>query len=207
MPIVHQRAPLNRTTLIYRKAGQRWRATIAYMMSAWHAGFSAPDLRKVMMTMVKLSMLALSSALLLAGCAVEFQNAQPAQEVARLSKPPGSVYVGWRVFQDRCASCHGAAAAGGVGAPNLLPLVRDMGSRQFVSLVLKRYDWGLPPAQARGDSAAQAALVETIVQRREEPLTMPAWQGEPRVQAHIADLYAYLSARAQGTQGPDRPEQ
>ncbi len=148
------------------------------------------------MTMVKLSMLALSSALLLAGCAVEFQNAQPAQEVARLSKPPGSVYIGWRVFQDRCASCHGAAAAGGAGAPNLLPLVRDMGSRQFVSLVLKRYDWGLPPAQARGDSAAQAALVETIVQRREEPLTMPAWQGEPRVQAHIADLYAYLSARA-----------
>jgi hypothetical protein len=36
-------------------------------------------------------------------------------------------------------------------------------------------------------------------------LTMPAWQGEPRVTAHIVDLYAYLSARAQGTQGPDRP--
>ena len=192
-------------------------------LSQWHvlqaewavryAGFAAASKRKVM-TMAKFSMLALklgggalASALLLAGCAVEFQNAQPAQEVARLSKPPGSVYVGWRVFQDRCASCHGAAAAGGAGAPNLLPLVRDMGSRQFVSLVLKRYDWGLPPAQARGDSAAQAALVETIVQRREEPLTMPAWQGEPRVQAPISDLYAYLSARAQGTQGPDRPEQ
>ena len=31
------------------------------------------------------------SALLLAGCAVEVENRQAAQEVARLSKPPGSV--------------------------------------------------------------------------------------------------------------------
>ena len=40
---------------------------------------------------------------------------------------------------------------------------------------------------------------------RQGAIQMPAWQGEPRVQAHIADLYAWLSARAQGTQGPGRP--
>ncbi|MDD3936131.1 hypothetical protein [Rhodoferax sp.] len=28
---------------------------------------------------------------------------------------------------------------------------------------------------------------------------------EPRVNAHIMDLYAYLWARAEGTQGPQRP--
>jgi len=156
--------------------------------------------------MKRLLLPVLSSALfLLGGCAVEFQNAQPAQEVARLSQPPGSAYIGWRVFQDRCAGCHGTAAMGGRGAPNLLPLVRDMGSRKFVSLVLKRYDWGAAPEQAKRDSAALDALVDTIVQRREPPLTMPAWQGEPVVQAHIADLYAYLSARAQGAQGVGRP--
>jgi len=44
-----------------------------------------------------------------------------------------------------------------------------------------------------------------IMQRKEAPLSMPEWQGEPRVNAHIVDLYAYLSARAEGTQGPDRP--
>lgn len=151
---------------------------------------------------------AFASALLLAGCAVEtveWQNRQAAQEVARLSKPPGSVYLGWRVFQDRCASCHGPDATGTGIAPDLLPRVRDMGSRRFVSLVLQRYDWNLPAAQASGDSAAREALIEVIMQRREAPYTMPAWQGEPRVSAHIVDLYAYLSARVEGTQGPGRP--
>jgi len=150
---------------------------------------------------------ALASALLLAGCTVEVQNKQAAQEFARLSKPPGSVYIGWRVFQDRCAGCHGLAATGTSGAPDLLPRIRDMSSRRFVSLVLTRYDWSLPAAQASSDSAAREALIEEIVQRKEGALTMPAWQGEPRVNAHIVDLYAYLSARAEGTQGPDRPAQ
>jgi hypothetical protein len=148
------------------------------------------------------------SALLLAGCAVEVENRQAAQEVARLSKPPGSVYIGWRVFQDRCAACHGAVATGTAGAPDLLPIVREMGSHQFVSLVLKRYDWNLPAAQASSEGATREALIEDIVQRKEKyMLTMPAWQGEPVASAHIMDLYAYLSARAQGTQGPGRPAQ
>jgi hypothetical protein len=78
-----------------------------------------------------------------------------------------------------------------------------MGSRRFVSLVLTRYDWAMPPTQA--GSAAREALVEDILQRRSAALTMPAWQGEARVSAHIADLYAYLGARAEGTQGVGRP--
>jgi mono/diheme cytochrome c family protein len=150
---------------------------------------------------------AFTSALLLAGCAVEVQNTQPAQELAQLAKPPGSVYTGWRVFQDRCAACHGSAGSGGTGGPDLLPRVREMGSRQFVGLVLQRYDWGLSPAQAGSQSAAREALIDEMVQRKQGMLTMPAWQGEPRVSAHIVDLYAYVSARAQGTQGPGRPVQ
>jgi cytochrome c5 len=159
------------------------------------------------MTMPESSMsaLVLASALLLGGCAVEVQNTQPAKEMAEQAKPPGSVYTGWRVFQDKCAGCHGAAATGTAGGPDLLPRVREMGSRRFVNLVLTRYDWNLPAAQAGSESAAREALVEDIMQRKQGMLTMPAWQGEPRVSAHIADLYAYLSARAQGTQGPERP--
>jgi cytochrome c5 len=149
---------------------------------------------------------ALATALALAGCAVEWQNPQPAQELTQAAKPPGSIYTGWRVFQDKCAVCHGPAAMGMAGAgPDLLPRVREMGSRRFVNLVLRRYDWNLPAAQAAGESAARDALIEAIVQRKEGLLTMPAWQGEPRVSAHIADLYAYLSARAEGTQGTGRP--
>jgi len=144
-------------------------------------------------------------AIALAACAVQVTNTQPAQELERLSRPAGSVYVGWRVFQDRCAGCHGPAASGGPGAPDLLPIVRTMGPRQFVDVVLRRYDWKLPASQAAASSAAREALLDRVVQRREEPLTMPAWAGDPPVQAHIVDLYAYLSARAAGTQGTDRP--
>ena len=144
-------------------------------------------------------------AMLLAGCAVELQNVQPAQEYAQQTKPPGSVYTGWRVFQDRCAGCHGPAATGTANAPDLLPRVREMGPRRFVGLVLERYDWALPPAEAGSTGAAREALVERLLQRQDYPLAMPAWQGEPSVSAHIVDLYAYLSARAQGLQGTGRP--
>lgn len=73
------------------------------------------------------------------------------------------------------------------------------------SRVLYRCDWALPAARGAGEGAAREALVEEILRRREGALQMPAWQGEPRVQAHIADLDAWLSARAQGTQLPGRP--
>lgn len=143
---------------------------------------------------------------LLAACTgVEVQNVQPAREMAEQARPSGSVYTGWRVFQDKCARCHGAAATGSTQAPDLLPRVREMGSRRFVAVVLRRYDMSLPAAQAAGEGAAREALIEGILQRREGALAMPAWEGEPRVNAHIADLYAYLSARAEGAQGPGRP--
>lgn len=142
---------------------------------------------------------------LLAGCAVDWQNRHAAQEVAQLSAPPGSVYLGWRVFQDKCAGCHGAAATGTSNAPDLLVRVRDLGSRDFVSRVLQRYDLSQPATQPGSGRIAGEAQVEVVMQRKEAPLSMPAWQGEPRVNAHILDLYAYLSARAEGRQGPERP--
>ncbi len=141
----------------------------------------------------------------LGGCAVEVQNTQPAKELAQAARPPGSVYTGWRVFQEKCAGCHGPAASGGAGGPDLLPRAQEMGARRFVGLVLQRYDWGLPPGQAGSQGAARETLIDEVVQRRQGMLTMRAWEGEPTVSAHIADLFAYVSARALGTQGPGRP--
>jgi mono/diheme cytochrome c family protein len=162
------------------------------------------------MTHIQRSLLAgsvLASVFLQSGCAVEVLNTQAAQELKHASQPPGSVYAGWRVFQDKCASCHGPAALGTAGGPDLLPRVRDMGPHQFVSLVLKRYDWSHAGVQPGSTGAARDAMVEELVQRKNYGLTMPAWEGEPRVNAHIVDLFAYLGARAQGTQGPGRPVQ
>ncbi len=145
------------------------------------------------------------AAVLLAGCAVDWQNRHASQEVAQLSAPPGSVYLGWRVFQDKCASCHGSTATGTSNSPDLLSRVRDLGSRGFVSRVLQRYDLTQPATQPGSGQASGEAQVEVVMQRKDAPLSMPAWQSEPRVNAHILDLYAYLSARADGRQGPERP--
>lgn len=156
-------------------------------------------------TMAKSSMVVGLMLAMLAGCAVEIENTKAARELEQRSRPPGSVYAGWRVFQDKCAVCHGSAATGSAQAPDLLARVRGMGPRQFVDLVLLRYEWTVPPTQAARSSPEREALIDDIVQRKKGAITMPAWQGEPRVNAHIVDLYAWLSARAEGTQGPGRP--
>ncbi|HPP82079.1 MAG TPA: c-type cytochrome [Rubrivivax sp.] len=147
----------------------------------------------------------LAAALALASCSVELENRKPAQELARAAEPPGSVYTGWRLFQQHCARCHGSDAGGTSAAPGLPARVGAMGPRQFVDLVLRRYEWIVPAEHGGGDSAARETLAEEIVQRKDPALSMPAWRGEPNVDAHILDLYAYLAARADGTQGPGRP--
>lgn len=149
--------------------------------------------------------IALTASLVLVACAVEFQNGKPARQLALEARPEGSIYVGWRVFQDRCARCHGVDASGSALAPDLLARVREMGSRRFVNLVLQRYDWSLPTAEGGSEEGARESMVEEILQRKEAAFAMPEWQDEPAVSARILDLYAYLSARADGVQGPGRP--
>jgi mono/diheme cytochrome c family protein len=140
--------------------------------------------------------------LLLAGCAVQWRNTEPARELAKAAEPPGSAYGGWRVYQQRCASCHGSAADGAGGAPNLLLRMQGLGPQRFVDLVLRRYEADMLP---RGQGSARETLVDDIVERRRGTLAMPAWQGEPVVDAHVMDLYAYLSARSEGRLPAGRP--
>jgi mono/diheme cytochrome c family protein len=137
----------------------------------------------------------LALAALLAGCAVQWRNTEPARELAQAAEPAGSVYGGWRVYQQRCAACHGTAADGAGGAPNLLLRLQGLGPQRFVDLVLRRYEADMLP---RGQGSPREALVDDIVERRRGALAMPAWQGEPVVDAHVMDLYAYLAARSEG---------
>ena len=139
----------------------------------------------------------------LSGCAVEWRNAQSARElardVARDAQPPGSVQAGWRVYQQRCAGCHGTAADGSGGAPNLLLRMQGLEAPRFVDLVLRRYEVDLLPL---GQGSPRETLVDDVVERRRGALSMPAWQDEPVVMAHVMDLYAYLSARSEGRLAP-----
>jgi mono/diheme cytochrome c family protein len=129
---------------------------------------------------------ALVTALGLGGCAVEVENRQASQELARQALPQGSALAGWQVFQDKCLQCHGPDATGTARAPSLLQRMQTVGLQQFGNLVLLRYDWGLPA----GEKASPA---------------MPAWQTDPRVKTHVQDLYVYLSARSSGALGPGKP--
>jgi len=142
----------------------------------------------------------LAIALAVSGCTVELQNRQASQTLAREAAPPGSVYAGWRVYQERCARCHGADAGGSTMAPDLRVTLREMGPRRFVGLVLRRYDWNLPAGPSTSES-----LIDQVLQRGEASMQMPAWGSEPDVSAHVMDLYAYLAARSEGTQGAGRP--
>jgi hypothetical protein len=91
------------------------------------------------------------------------------------------------------------------GVPDLVARVRGLGPRQFVDLLLTRYEWTVPPSRPERSTPEREAFIDDVLRRRKGAITMPEWQGEPRVQAHVVDLYAYLSARAEGTQGPGRP--
>lgn len=138
------------------------------------------------------------------GCSaptVELTNLEPARQMARQAQPaPGAMQAGWRVFQQRCAQCHGPAADGMGGAPNLLVRMQGLAPRRFVDLVLRRYE-GLAPSTG----ADRETLIDDLVERRSGELNMPAWQGNPMVQAHVMDLYAYLSARAEGRLSAGEP--
>lgn len=150
------------------------------------------------------TLLGCAAALLaLAGCVALPASQQAAHEAEQKSKAIGSVYTGWRVFQEKCQTCHGTTATGTAYAPNLLALISDMGPRRFEGLVLQRYDWSLPPEQADRRNRSLDTSAENIMQR--PVVVMPAWENDPLVKAHIMDLYAYLSARAAGAQGTDNP--
>ncbi len=131
------------------------------------------------------------------------RNTEPARQLAReAAPPPGSLYAGLRVYQQRCAVCHGAAADGQDAAPSLLFRLRDVGPHRFVDLVLRRYERDALPV---GAGSPRDTLLDDIVERKRGELSMPAWQNEPMVAAHVMDLYAYLSARAEGRLGAGPP--
>lgn len=145
---------------------------------------------------------ALLSLLLLGGCgAVRVTNVEPAKELAKAQAPaPAAAYLGWRVYQQRCASCHGVRAEGlAGGGPDLLLAMRDIGPKRFADIVLRRYADDLLQL---GPGSPRETLLDDLVERREPGrVSMPAWQGDPVVEAHVMDLYVYLVGRSEGRIG------
>lgn len=89
-------------------------------------------------------------------------------------------YNGFRRYHADCHVCHGPAGLGSSYAPALLDSVKDI-------------EWPV--------------FVDVIVRGREglDNKVMPSFAANPNVLAYMADIYAYLKARADGVVGANRP--
>ena len=145
----------------------------------------------------------------------------PLQAQPRAEPPPGDyrvldgkvdlgTYTGWRLFHTTCYGCHGVDALGTDVAPSLVERVKTMTPRAFVSKVLTSYRITLPASETNTDdrSSARDAMIEEVMRQERGArggVIMPAWEGDSKVRPHVLDLFAYLSARADGKLGPGRP--
>ncbi len=143
-------------------------------------------------------------------------SAQPRSEPApgdyRIEGGRGDrgTYTGWRLFHSACYGCHGVGGGGTDLAPNLVERVKTMTPRAFVTKVLTSYRLMPPSSDDSTDDrdAVRQALIEEAMRRERgmaAQILMPAWDTDPKVKPHVLDLFAYLSARADGKVGPGKP--
>ena len=83
-----------------------------------------------------------------------------------------AIYIGWRVFQAQCATCHAADARGSSFAPDLTERMHGMEQREFFAALEKGY---LGPRS-----------------------TMPPRGRDLNVAPYYDELWAYLVARREG---------
>jgi mono/diheme cytochrome c family protein len=83
-----------------------------------------------------------------------------------------ATYVGWRVFQAQCATCHAADAGGSSFAPNLTQRMRGMTARDFFAALDNGYLGPNSRMRPRGR--------------------------DPAVAPYYEELWAYLAARRSG---------
>ncbi len=122
---------------------------------------------------------------------------------------PGT-YLGWKAYHTTCYSCHGVDALGTDVAPSLVERVKLLSPREFAFKVLTRYRIVVPSSETGDDQTAIRDAIIDEVQKQERgkrgEILMPPWENNTTVKPHILDLYAYLSARADGALAPGRPK-
>ena len=140
-------------------------------------------------------------------------NAEPVPGDYRVvkGKVDRGTYTGWRLFHTTCYGCHGVDAVGTDLAPNLVERVKTLTPRAFATKVLTSYRIVLLANDANTEdrTAVREAMIEDVMRRERGArgqIVMPAWEADPKVNPHVLDLFAYLSARADGKLGPGEPK-
>ena len=106
------------------------------------------------------------------GALAQADRIECSPEPAAVCRADLAVYIGWRVFQAQCASCHAADARGSSFAPDLTERLRGMAQRDFFGALDRGYfgrDSDMPP---RGR--------------------------DPNVSPYYEELWSYLTARRDG---------
>jgi mxaJ protein len=93
-----------------------------------------------------------------------------------------TTYTGWLRYSAFCQTCHGTGGVGSAIAPDLTQAMKSLDKRQFETIV----SCGLKGNLGTG--------------------VMPAWGDNPNIRPYIDNLWAYLTARADGALGPGRPQ-
>jgi len=111
------------------------------------------------------------------------QSSSTAERPYRIECSPGAqcradlaTYIGWRVFQAQCATCHAADARGSSFAPDLTLRMGDMTQREFFAAL----DSGYFGARS----------------------TMPPRGRDPNVAPYYDELWSFLRARIAGELPP-----
>ncbi|MGB8337655.1 MAG: hypothetical protein WCE43_02140 [Burkholderiales bacterium] len=122
-----------------------------------------------------------------------------------------NTYLGWKLFHTTCFTCHGRDATGTEIAPNLTERIKFITPRDFATKVMTSYRITVPSGDMSGNESSgyRDAVIEEVMrkQRGEKgSVSMPAWETSSKVKPHILDLYAYLTARADGALGPGKPK-
>ena len=97
-------------------------------------------------------------------------------DAAAICRTDLATYIGRRVFEQHCASCHAADATGSSFAPALPERVRRLSRAAFLDLLEDGY---------RGEAAS-----------------LPRWAEVPEVDRYAEPLWLYLLARANGDLPP-----
>jgi hypothetical protein len=126
-------------------------------------------------------------------------------------KVDAGTFTGWRLFHSSCHGCHGVDAMGTDVAPNLVDRVGLLTPRAFVTKVLTSYRIVLPDTDTSSTDSANSreSMINDVLQQGRQGrvrVVMPAWEGDPTVNPHVLDIFAYLSARADGKLGVGKPK-
>jgi hypothetical protein len=89
-------------------------------------------------------------------------------------------YVGWRSYHGFCAQCHGQDAVGSTFAPGLLEVMPRIDREHFDRVVAEGFQGQIG--------------------------VMPGFADNPNVMPRLDEMYAYLSARADGALERGRPQ-